>query len=113
MVVDDDPTILDALRAVLTAEGYPVVTADNGREALDVATELHPSIVLLDLRMPELDGRAVARELATRGLRPKIVLMSGLSSLEGAVREMGAAGFLAKPFDMVSLLDIVESLSSI
>lgn len=112
LVVDDDPAILNVLAALLSAEGYPVTTADGGREALEIARQLHPSIVLLDMRMPVLDGWGVARELAARGLHPKIVVMSALSDkLDEVAREVGAAGYVAKPFDMVHLLDIVKSLS--
>ncbi len=113
LVVDDDPAILDVLATLLSAEGYPVATADGGREALAIAGELHPSIVLLDMRMPGLDGWGVARELAARNPRPKIVLMSALSDrLDEVTREVGAAGFVAKPFDTAHLLDVLKGLSS-
>jgi DNA-binding response OmpR family regulator len=114
LVVDDDPTILDLLATLLSGEGYAVATADGGREALEIAGRLRPSIVLLDMRMPEVDGWQVARGLAKRGLRPKIVVMSALSDrLDEVARDLRASGYLEKPFDVAKLLATVKSLSSL
>jgi CheY-like chemotaxis protein len=113
LVVDDDPTILSLVAAVLPGEGYQVAVADGGREAIEIAAQLHPTIILLDMRMPELDGWGVARELATLGLTPKIVIMSALSDrLDEIAREVGAAGYLSKPFDLDQLLAALKELSS-
>jgi len=113
LVIDDDPLILDLLATLLEADGYTVAVADDGREALEIASRLRPSIVLLDMRMPDPDGWAVARELMARGLHPKIVVMSALGdNLEDVAREVGAAAWLAKPFNFTALLATVKSLTS-
>jgi CheY-like chemotaxis protein len=87
--------------------------AEGGRDALEIAAETRPAVVLLDLRMPELDGWEVARGLKALLVNPKIVVMSaGSDKLEDIAREMGAAGYLAKPFDIDQLLAIVKRLAS-
>ena len=89
LVIDDDPLILDLLATLLEADGYTVAVADDGREALELASRLRPSIVLLDMRMPDPDGWAVARELTARGLHPKIIVMSALAhNLEEIARDI-------------------------
>src|SRR5918912_3194653 len=76
LVVDDDPDILQTLGLCLTTEGYRVLTAANGREALDVLERERPSVILLDLMMPVMDGWQFVRELEKTGRRgtPMIVL---------------------------------------
>jgi two-component system NtrC family response regulator/two-component system response regulator PilR (NtrC family) len=113
LVVDDDDSILAVLVAILTGEGYRVVTADGGREAVQRAAQLGASIVLLDMRMPELDGWGVARELAARGLRPKIVIMSALSDrLDQIADEIGAVAYLSKPFDVDAVIETIRNVST-
>ena len=65
LVVDDDPAIRDVVVLSLALEGYPVVEASNGREALEVLEECEPYLLLLDMNMPVLDGWGLARELNT------------------------------------------------
>src|SRR5438105_8064860 len=81
-------------------------------EALEMVSRLRPSIVLLDMRMPDPDGWAVARELTARGLHPKIVVMSALAQdLEDVARDVGAAAWVAKPFNFIALLATLKSLT--
>ena len=109
LVVDDDLDIQLLLRLELSAEGYDVVTAGNGREALELIPAIAPDCVLLDVMMPELDGWGVLRELEDP--KPSVVMVSGLATdgdqhLTMAV-ELGALGFVPKPFDPNALLEIV------
>src|SRR5437763_1381023 len=73
LVVDDDPSILAVVSQILDFEGYPVQTATDGAEALAAVNTQRPSLVLLDMRMPVLDGWGFARALAARGEQLPIV----------------------------------------
>ena len=108
LVVDDDPTILATVGDALAFETYPVATASNGAEALEAVERANPAVVLLDMRMPVLDGWGFAREAAARGLRPKILVMTAAQDARRWAEEIGAAGFLSKPFELPELLDAVE-----
>ena len=109
LVVDDDPDILDAVCDILEGEGYRVARARHGVEALqEVAREL-PSLILLDLMMPVMDGMAFAHALKERNLAqdvPIIVISADGNPQKAA--SVGARGFLAKPFDIQELLDHVS-----
>ena len=108
LVVDDDPAILQTVSEILEFEGYPVGTAVNGAEALRAVEESPPSMVLLDMRMPVLDGWGFARELAARGVKVPIVVMTAAQDARRWAEEIGAEGFVAKPFDLIDLLAAVE-----
>lgn len=115
LVVDDDHDIQLLLRLELQAEGYVVVTADNGLEALDRIPALQPDVVLLDVMMPELDGWGVLEQLDEP--KPAVIVISGLATdraghYRNAV-ELGALGFVSKPFDSAKLLELVQLASTL
>ena len=110
LVVDDDPTILATVAETLDLEGYPVVTATNGAEALEVLERTSPSLVLLDMRMPVLDGWGFARALRERGLNPTVVVMTATADARRWAAEIGARGVLPKPFDLEDLIAEVQRL---
>jgi two-component system chemotaxis response regulator CheY len=110
LVVDDDPTILATVAETLDMEGYPVVTATNGAEALDVLERASPSMVLLDMRMPVLDGWGFVRAVRERGLSVRVVVMTAASDARRWAAEIGAQGVLAKPFELDELIAAVERL---
>lgn len=108
LVVDDDETIRDLVRMALAGEGYEVLTARNGQEALDQIRDLEPALILLDMRMPVLDGwefaskyRSTARESAP------IVVLTAASDAAHSAADIQADGHLAKPFDLYELFDLV------
>ncbi len=98
LVVDDERMICDLMRAVLSRHGHTVLTATGGREGLELFQQHRPRITLLDLRMPEMDGIAVLKQI--RAMEPKasvVVLTGGTSdSLEYQALEMGVTDFLRK-----------------
>jgi two-component system, chemotaxis family, chemotaxis protein CheY len=108
LVVDDDETIRATVSETLDMEGYPVRLAADGEEALRSVEERAPHIVLLDMRMPVLDGWGVARGLAQRGLAPSILVMSAAADARRWAREIGASDVLPKPFELDELLALVE-----
>jgi two-component system chemotaxis response regulator CheY len=108
LVVDDDPTILDTLAESLDLEGYPVATAANGAEALQVMMGSAADVVLLDMRMPVIDGWGFARAMREHGFAPKLVVMTAAMDAQQWAREVRADDFLAKPFDLDDVLAAVE-----
>lgn len=115
LVVDDDQDIQLLLRLELHAEGYIVVTASNGLEALDRIPECDPDVILLDIMMPELDGWGVLEQLDEP--TPAVIVISGLatdraSHYRNAI-ELGALGFVSKPFDSAKLLELVQLASTL
>jgi two-component system, chemotaxis family, chemotaxis protein CheY len=110
LVVDDDPTILVTVCEALDLEGFPVVTATNGAEALEAVDRDDPSLVLLDMRMPVLDGWGFMGAIRQRGLSLSVVVMTAAADARRWAREIGAQGVLAKPFELDELFSAVERL---
>jgi CheY-like chemotaxis protein len=108
LVVDDDPEILAMLRDFLESEGLAVRTAANGAEALDALDEVAPALILLDMRMPVLDGWGFAQQVRERRLGYPIVVMTAADSARRWAEEIGATGYIAKPFDVNELLQTIE-----
>ncbi|MGH2486335.1 MAG: response regulator [Ktedonobacterales bacterium] len=108
LVVDDDAVILESIQLALMDEGYPVVIASNGQEALERAREHAPCLILLDMKMPVMDGWAFAaayREQAAP--HAPIVVMTAAHDSRARAAEIGADSFLSKPFDLDRLFDMV------
>jgi two-component system, OmpR family, KDP operon response regulator KdpE len=105
LIVEDEPALLRALRINLRARGYDVAIASEGREALAEARRRPPDVVLLDLGLPDLDGREVIREMRGWSTAPVIVLSgrAGSGDKIGAL-DAGADDYVTKPFDMEELL---------
>jgi DNA-binding response OmpR family regulator len=110
LVVDDDPTILATVAETLDMEGYAVVTATNGAEALVAAERDLPSLVLLDMRMPVLDGWGFMRAAHERGLELPVLVMTAAADARRWAAEIGAQGVLPKPFELDELLAAVERM---
>ena len=110
LVVDDDPHIRAFVEECLRDEGYAVETASNGREALDAVARRRPSLILLDMQMPVLDGPGVARALAEQGIAVPILVITAGHRAAQAAEEIGAAGFIPKPFELDDLLAKVATL---
>jgi DNA-binding NtrC family response regulator len=105
LVVDDEANVREMLRDGLTALGHQVVTADSGMEALRLVDTRRFDVVLLDLRMPGMDGVAVMAELKSRGAEAEVVILTGDADLDSAVTAMrlGARDYLQKPVELPEL----------
>jgi DNA-binding response OmpR family regulator len=112
LIADDDPDIVRFVALNLRLEGFDVVVADNGQDALDKALDAHPSLILLDTMMPRLDGYEVCSRLRDRRPDHRIrVIMLTAKSCE-ADRAMaytaGADDWVTKPFDPADLVSKVK-----
>jgi len=99
LFVEDERSISDPFARALTRAGFEPVTARTGREALALARRLDPDLVLLDLNLPDTDGRDVARELRRRGDTPIVMLTARGTEMDRIVGlELGADDYVVKPF---------------
>lgn len=114
LIVDDNPLNVKLLAARLTREYYAVTTAHNGKEALALAQQEPPDLILLDVMMPEMDGYETCRRLRTdpRTQHIPVVMVTALSDAEDRIKglESGAQDFLSKPIHDVALFARVRSL---
>ncbi len=111
LVAEDDQAIRELMRSLLTDEGYRVVMACDGAEALTkVATE-RPALLILDMGLPGLSGSAVVATLRLRGDRMPTMVMTASADAQGAAKAIGAESYIAKPFDCWQLLREVRRLA--
>jgi two-component system, OmpR family, response regulator MprA len=110
LVVDDDANVRDVVAGTLGLEGYRVATADSGATALPFVAAEPPQIIVLDMQMPGLSGWDLAEALKEGGITIPILVLTAAHDPEAVAREIGAADWLAKPFDVVDLLAKVERL---
>ena len=112
LVVEDESGIAELFDAVLTDEGYQVVSAMNGRDGLELLAREQPQLVFCDYMMPVMDGAAMlgamAADPALRGI--PVVMMSSMPEKVVAERCSGYVTFMRKPFKLLELLDVVERL---
>ncbi|WP_020077397.1 response regulator [Cryocola sp. 340MFSha3.1] len=112
LIADDDPQILRALRILLTARGYQVLTARSGAEALSVAVDQHPELVMLDLGMPELNGIEVIEGLRGWSSVPILVVSGRTGSADKVdALDAGADDYVTKPFAADELLARIRALT--
>lgn len=109
LVVDDDEVTRKLLKEVLEREGYSIHLASSGEEAVREIIRSHFPIILTDIRMLELDGMAVLREVKKSEVQSAVILMTGFGSMEGAVEgiQEGAFDYVSKPFKMADLKAVV------
>ena len=111
LVVDDDINIVKLIKLYLEKEDYEVVTANNGREALEVYNREDPSIIVLDIMMPELDGNAVCREIRKTSNVPIIMLTAKGETFDKVLSlELGADDYMVKPFDPKELTARIKAI---
>ncbi|MGE3667360.1 MAG: sigma-54-dependent transcriptional regulator, partial [Steroidobacteraceae bacterium] len=110
LVVDDDPGLLRLLTIRLRAENYDVEAVENGVAAVAAASRFRPDLVITDLRMDQMDGIGLLKELQSRWPGLKVILLTAHGTIPDAVQatQMGAFGFLTKPVDKQELLDHVQ-----
>jgi len=105
LVIDDDQAILKLLKRILELEGYSVILVDNGKLALDLWEENTPNLVILDIKMPDLDGFQVLKLIRQRSNVP-VIMLSGNRELATKVDTLilGADDYVAKPFHKEELM---------
>ncbi len=111
LVIDDEPTITQAVIKICGAEGMTITAAGYASEALRHLEENRFRLVLCDIMMPEIDGFGFLEELAQRGIHTPVVMMTGYSTVENAVKSLsstGAVDYIPKPFTADELLTVIR-----
>jgi DNA-binding response OmpR family regulator len=110
LVVDDDPTLRRLTRLILKKEGYDVIEACCGEDAIDQIDSENPEVVVLDLNMPGLGGDRVFEVVRSHGFENPVLILSAYGA-EEARRKLHADDWLAKPFDPADLVEKVHALA--
>jgi len=111
LVVDDDPHIVELAALYLRSEGYRVVSASSGAQALQKVADERPALVVLDLMLPEMDGWEVCRRLRADGMLPIIMLTARTDDVDRIVGlELGADDYVVKPFNPRELVARVRAV---
>ena len=112
LVIDDDPDTSEVVRSWFKDQPYEILAAENGETGLAMARELLPDLILLDLKMPGMDGISVARELKndpqTRATPVLVLTTESGEDKKTQGKGAGATGWLVKPFDPDQLLAVVN-----
>ena len=111
LVIDDEPTITQVVVKICSSEGMTVTAANHVAEALRCLEQFEFRLVLCDIMMPELDGFQFLEELVRRGIHTPVVMMTGYSTMENAVKSLtstGAVDYIPKPFTIDELLSVVR-----
>jgi DNA-binding response OmpR family regulator len=109
LVIDDDAAILGTIAEILLDQGYEVRTALGGIDGLAAIEEQPPALIILDMRMPGLDGWGVAKALRERNIVVPLIAMTAARHTRWG-QEIGATYILEKPFDLSDLLDAVTTI---
>jgi DNA-binding response OmpR family regulator len=112
LVIDDEPNVRTLLDMRLRHQGYDVLFADSGRKGLQLYRQEHPDVIVLDLRIPELDGITVLEQIRSVDLKQSVIILTGDTSpeTERQVRALGVSGFIVKGTSMQQLVDTLRCL---
>ena len=110
LIIDDEKLLLSSLKKALSRDGYRILTATNGRDALDCFEKNNPDLVLLDVKLPDIDGMQVLKKIKEMDSNSAIIVMTAFSGIKGAVEaiRLGAYDYIAKPFDIEELEFIIS-----
>lgn len=111
LVIDDDQVLLDLFGKVLRKLGFEVVLTNNGKDAVGLVRKKSPDVVLLDIKMPGMDGITALREIKAQDSDIEVIIMTGFASLDSAVEALkyGAFDYIKKPFDRLD--QVVDAIS--
>ena len=112
LIVEDEAAVARGLEYALRKEGYEVLWADTGQKALEMARQRDPHLIILDIRLPDLDGFEVCRRMRSEGLRQPILMLTALDEEVDRVvgLEVGADDYVVKPYRLRELIARVRAL---
>jgi two-component system OmpR family response regulator len=112
LVVDDEPSIVDAVATALRYEGYEVEEATAGREAIRLVAEREPDLIVLDWMLPDVEGIEVGRRLRERGFKSAILFLTAKDAIENKVEALRAGGddYVTKPFSLAEIVARVQAI---
>jgi len=106
LLVDDEETLRKLVKEELDAEGFHVSMAEDGDEALAILGREAFDLLILDIRMPRMGGLSVLQEMQKRGIRPRVIVLTGVEDLDVAIQaaRLGANDYVTKPFEAAVLI---------
>jgi two-component system OmpR family response regulator len=112
LVVDDEPSIVDAVATALRYEGFEVEEATNGRDAIAAVARFEPDLVVLDWMLPDIEGIEVGRRIRDRGFKTAILFLTAKEAVENKVEALRAGGddYVTKPFSLAELVARVQAI---
>jgi two-component system OmpR family response regulator len=112
LVVDDEPSIVDAVATALRYEGYEVEEATSGRDAVAAVARFEPDLVVLDWMLPDIDGIEVGKRLRERGFKTAILFLTARDAVEDKVEALRAGGddYVTKPFSLAEIVARVQAV---
>lgn len=111
LIIEDDPNIAELIRLYLEKDGFEVTIAADGKSGVDMFFKVHPSIVLLDIMLPEMDGWDVCREIRKTDKTPIIMLTAKDETIDKVTGlELGADDYISKPFDMKEVIARIHAV---
>jgi two-component system OmpR family response regulator len=112
LVVDDEPSIRDALSTALRYEGYEVIEADTGRKALSFAQERNFSIAILDIMLPDIDGLSILKRMRQDGIKTPVLFLTARDGLEDKLKglTLGGDDYVTKPFSLSEVIARVQAI---
>src|ERR671926_375433 len=112
LVVDDEPSIVDAVSTAFRYEGYEVEQAYTGREALELVIRAEPDLIVLDWMLPDIDGIEVGRRLRSQGYKTAILFLTAKDATENKVEALRAGGddYVTKPFSLAEVVARAQAI---
>jgi DNA-binding response OmpR family regulator len=112
LIVDDEPDVVDSVSELFTLRNYNVITATSGTQALEMVKKENPNIIILDIRMPDISGMEVLKEVKKSHPKTRVIMLTGVE--DDATKNMaiglGASGYLTKPYSYSDLLEMSRKL---
>ncbi len=114
LVVDDEEAVLKLFQTILKNKEYTVLTANNGKKALELVQKKRPDLVILDLKMPNMSGIKTLRRINRLNKNTEVIIITGYGSMETArvAMKLGAYDYITKPFDNDYLKALIEDALS-
>lgn len=112
LIVDDEPDVVDSVSELFTLRNYNVVTATSGTKALEIVKKENPNIIILDIRMPDISGMDVLKEVKKNYPKIRVIMLTGVEdeSTKNMAMGLGASGYLTKPYSYSELLEMSRKL---
>ena len=112
LIVDDEPDVVDSVSELFTLRNYNVITATSGTQALEMVKKENPNIIILDIRMPDISGIDVLKEVKKSHPKIRVIMLTGVEdeSTKNMAIGLGASGYLTKPYSYSELLEMSRKL---
>lgn len=114
LIVDDQFGIRVLLQELFQKEGYQTFQAADGKKALEIVTHQNPDIVLLDIKIPGMDGIEILKQIKAKDVNCRVLIMTAYGELDliQEALDLGAIAYIAKPFDIMELRDVINKMMS-